>query len=686
MSSFNPELVPDLLAPGGPLQTLMGNFEDRPYQREMALEIARMLDAGGWMAIEAPTGTGKSLAYALPSAVWSGESDRLVVISTYTRALQDQLLQTEAPRLRHLLGDHLRVEVLKGRANYLCRRRYEETCRSTEEGGTRDLLNSIRDWAESTATGDLSECGVHVPRELRFLAMTVTSDPKYCSHSECSPDLGCFYKKAKNQAANAHLLVVNHALLSLHLFEGGLLPPFHGLVVDEAHAFTQCALDQLNQSLGIQVVEDCLDTLQRFRSPLCAREGEGDSRRRALAQSAEQVRRDSAALFQVPMAVSGDETRLWYRSPEELKAAWKGDAEPLAHSLGVLEADAAAFRNFVADALDFDHPERAGSLPFLEKLAEQAAGLRKTLDTVLHPDPNDRSAVHWAQRETDGSTSLWCGPLDLKLESVLEQACDRVVFTSATLAAKQDFSFFAGELGLDGRLVGMAYPSPFDYPSQVRAMGLSKGPDPRDGGWPVQSAEVLHQLMEEVGRNTLALFTSFRDIRQVEEVLKKIGRGSLYTLLAQGRGLGPAQLLERFQQTPKALLLGTSGFWQGIDLPGEALEVLVIMRLPFSPPTEPRMQARSQRLSDEGGNPFSRLQVPEAMLRFKQGFGRLVRRGSDRGVVAVLDPRLMRAGYGTRFRNILPLEMEAVESGQDLIQRASSWWKEAPGSVEEIKQ
>jgi len=253
-----------------------------------------------------------------------------------------------------------------------------------------------------------------------------------------------------------------------------------------------------------------------------------------------------------------------------------------------------------------------------------------------------------------------------------------VVFTSATLAAGNDFSYFARETGLEGDLHCVAYPSPFDFESQALVIGVRRGPDPRERGWAESVATTLHALLVDPGRKTMALFTSYRDLGRVSRALEALhpeGAVPAYLRLAQGDGDTAAQMLERFRREPRALLLGTASFWEGVDLPGDDLEVLVLTRLPFGVPTEPRFRARAERLEEAGGNPFTDLYLPEAVLRFKQGFGRLIRRRSDRGIVAVLDPRLLGKGYGRRFAAALPVAVTEASDPAALARRAATWWR-----------
>ena len=676
---YDAERVPELLGPDGPLRGHVSSFEDRPDQRAMVLEVARTLEVGGRLAVEAPTGIGKSLAYGLPAALWARAGNGPVVVATYTRALQDQLLDTEAPRLRAVVDGDLRVEVLKGRQNYVCLRRLDQAAREHPGAGTQALLGRVRAWAETSDTGDLALSGERDGHDLRFLRLYAVSDPAYCAHRECTPAT-CFFKKARGRAAEADLLVVNHALLAIHLFEGGgILPGYDALVVDEAHAFLQVCLDHLAVTIGPASLHRIAERVPPHR-PDWLRTGEGDTWMRALDASLEHATTVFRGVFGKGNGArpDGDE-RQRYRSAEDLLRICPLPLAPAEEALGRLEADAASIESFLDRSVDTEDPERPGVEAALARFREEVGGARRALDDLLHPDPSDEGRVHWKEWSGDGF-QLSASPLEVgpRLAPALEKGPTRVVFTSATLAAGEDFGYFSRETGLGERLHALALQSPFDYARQTAVFAVGEGPDPRSPLWPVRVAETLHALLTDPRRNTLALFTSYRDVAMVEEALSRLGGGQAYSVTAQRPGTSPADLVDRFRASGPGVLLGTASFWQGIDLPGDALEVLVVTRLPFGVPTDPRLQARSERLEAAGGNPFMDLYVPEAVLRFKQGFGRLIRRASDRGIVAVLDPRLRTKGYGKRFARALPVDVTAVRDGAELAARAAAWWHAGP--------
>jgi ATP-dependent DNA helicase DinG len=677
MVSYNAETIPDLLAPGGILAENVPSFEDRPYQRELALEVARLLEEGGRLAIEAPTGIGKSLGYGVPAAAWSLAGNGPVVIATHTRTLQDQLLRLEAPRLARTVGRPLRVELLKGRTNYLCKRRFETMAAEASGPGTGELLARIRPWTERTAVGDLGELTGLLPGERVFLEARVASDIRFCAHSRCSPETGCFFKRARAQAGEANLLVVNHALLAIHLFGGhDLLAGFEALIVDEAHAFVRVALDHLSVSVGPARVAALAEDLPgRKTASSIFRGGEGASRLAALHRSFARLESETRAYFGAKNGTRPDEDpRQRYGDRDALARLNPLPPDGLRDALGILGADAESLCAFMESRSDDDEDRAQVVRSGLERFRNELFAFRESTEDLLEPERGETDRVCWKEWGGGAGFSLNATPLELgpRLARALREGPEAVVFTSATLAAAQDFSFFAREIGLGGGLPAIAFPSPFDFTEQALFLAVRRGPDPRQSGWAEATAQTLAGLLEAPARKTMALFTSYRDLGRVAEQLR--GTASGFLLLVQEPGSEPSALLEQFRRAEHALLLGTATFWEGVDLPGDDLEVLVLTRLPFGVPTDPRFVARAERLEAEGGNAFTELYVPEAVLRFKQGFGRLIRRRSDRGIVAVLDPRLLGKGYGRRFAAALPLPVTEVPDGPAVARTAAAWW------------
>ncbi|NNF08390.1 MAG: hypothetical protein HKN21_16635, partial [Candidatus Eisenbacteria bacterium] len=538
---------------------------------------------------------------------------------------------------------------------------------------------------DTTETGDFSECGEKDARDLRFLTLRASSDPQFCSHRGCTPDSGCFYKKARKEAADADLLVVNHALLAIELFQDGrLLPSFESLIIDEAHAFLTTSLDHLTLRVGVRRLRGIKERMPGPSAPTFLKEGEGEARWKAVMRAVKGLEACEPYFGAANGKKPGGDPRQTFETAEEIDHLCPAGFRKVVHGLGTLDADIAVLENHMSSHPEADHPHALGFAAGLSRFRDEVVSARQDLDQLLNPDENDRDVVHW--KEWSGEHFDLCrSPLEVgpHLTPALMRGPTRVVFTSATLATGEDFGFFSRETGLGERLHAVAYPSPFAYEEQSAVIALKNGPDPRDSNFPKSTAKVLGDLVHEPNRKTLALFTSYRDLNQTHKALRDHPALQESTILAQGEGQSPAELLERFRDLPHGVLLGTASFWQGIDLPGDALEILVITRLPFGVPTDPRLKARSERVEAAGGNAFMDLYLPEAVLKFKQGFGRLIRRRSDRGVVLVLDPRFLGKGYGRRFAKALPVPVQEALSVDELVEKTRRWW--ATGTLETEK-
>jgi ATP-dependent DNA helicase DinG len=594
------------------------------------------------------------------------------------------------------------VRVLKGRTNYLCRRRYRAALGQASGDAALALLHRIRPWTETTETGDFAELGDLDPRDRHYLHLRAASEPGFCAHSGCQPGDGCFLKKARQQAAAADLLIVNHALLSIHLFgDRELLPAADALIVDEAHGFVRAALDHLTVSVGPGRVASLLESLPGGGGflPDAVRTGEGSTRLAALHRAAGRLEGAGREFFgRKNGAPPEGDPRQRYRDAAEYDALCPLSRDALTETVLGAVADAEALEAWVERFATRDDDVVRGFLGEIRRFREEGTLVARDLEALAEPDP-ERGEVTWKEWG-GGAFSLNRSPLELgpALAPVLARGPSAVVFTSATLAAGNDFTCVARDVGftVEGDLFTIAYPSPFSFPDQAVVLAVRRSPDPRDAGWAATTADTLDRLMRAPGRKTMALFTSYRDLSRVHRILadgpsgngggggngggnaddgNPDHAGGGYDVLAQGGAGEVPRLLEAFRASPRALLLGTSSFWEGIDLPGDDLEILVLTRLPFGVPTDPRFQARAERLEEEGRNPFTDLYLPEAVLRFKQGFGRLIRRRSDRGIVAVLDPRLLNKGYGRRFAAALPLPVTEATDGPDLAARAAAWWE-----------
>ena len=610
--------VAAFFGPGGRLAASFVGYEPRPEQRELAQAVERALATGEHLLAEAGTGVGKSLAYLVPAL----ESGQRVVVSTATKALQEQLLHKDVPIAATALGRELRVAVVKGRNNYLCLKALDGLALlgSALLPRADDALAYERmlPWIQTTQTGDRAELDFE-PSHTLWSELAVGSDR--CAGRRCPHASHCFAEQARDRAQNAELVIANHALTfaDLALRERSedalaVLPDYDALILDEAHRVEEAAASWL----GGRVSQAGIRQLQRDVER-AARESFKPVPSRALAK----VERAAERLL---LAVAPAQGRRRVKEvPEERLAVLVEALHELADALrgGGEDLDALAKRA-LATAAD------AGAC------ADPSAAQDGTLERVVWAEPD---ALAWA-------------PVDVS-EPLRDLLWDRsgptCVLVSATLATTQDFGFVKRRLGLD-HARELSLGSPYDFESQALVYLPERMPDPREpGARDAIADEVLRLCLHSRGR-ALVLTTSWRAL---DELAERVRDRLPFRVLVQGEA-PRERLLEQFRQEVDSVLLATQTFWQGVDIAGEALSLLVIDKLPFAAPGDPLVEARCERISAAGGDWFMEYALPSAVLQLRQGFGRLIRGHSDRGVVAVLDPRLRTKGYGRAFLSSLP--------------------------------
>ncbi|HZQ49495.1 MAG TPA: helicase C-terminal domain-containing protein [Candidatus Dormibacteraeota bacterium] len=690
----DPEEVMSMLAPDGPLAAVLPGYEHREPQMQMLLAVAQIQARGGVLLVEAGTGTGKSLAYLLPSIARAVRSGERVVVSTNTHTLQEQLMQKDLPSLHDWLPWDFRATLLKGRSNYVSLRRWRrylaEPCEDAEE--LRFKLKVLV-WLHGTESGDRSELRLHGHEEV--LWTRIASDPLDCVGVHCTAE-DCYVHRARAEAETADLVVVNHALLLADAeVGGGLLPEYDHLVVDEAHHLEDAATQGLRQEIDGPGVEALLERLALqpagvaepsglFRELRASpRLGSSDHALAGAIPLALNARArvhelfDIASPFVAANLIDGDRREESLRITPALRELeeW-GDvslaAENAATALASLDV---ALRSIVAGARDWlggDEPDQGVRELEVIRGRLQPAGLL-IAEAMVNPDPN---RVYWftlTTRSDPNSSSLLLRSAPIDVGHLLREHVygerRSTVFTSATLAVAGSFDYFRSRVGLGENVEELILASPFDFYNQALVCLPSDFPLPEDVDFDDAVTEVVADVARRAGGRTLVLFTSHRQLRDVHTALKH--RVDLDEILILGQGIDGQrrQLLKSFEESEHPLLLGTSSFWEGIDIPGDQLSCVIVVRLPFAVPSEPVYAARAEQLRDG----FSQLALPQAALRLKQGFGRLIRRSTDRGAVVILDHRILGRDYGRTFLEILPPASRFVGAAAEIGDRVGRW-------------
>ncbi|WP_456446429.1 ATP-dependent DNA helicase [Thiolapillus sp.] len=616
--------VEAVLAPDGLLSQALPGFSWRPQQQEMAEAVASCIELGGRLIAEAGTGTGKTFAYLVP-ALLSGAK---VIISTGTKNLQDQLFIKDLPLLREAMASPASVALLKGRANYLCLHRMEIALQDSR-GHRRDVarhLRQVENWSLSTRSGDIAELS-NLPEDSQVWPL-ITSTGDNCLGSECPSFDKCHLVEARKRAQEADVVVINHHLLCADFSIkdegfGELLPAADAYIIDEAHQLPDVASSFFGISIGTR---QFLDLARDSRAEYVREAGD-------LPKILEQIDHLEKAARDFRLAFGHDGQR----------GAW----EEVAANADVVNA-----MEYLQKELDGLHgllKSIEGRGKGLDSCMNRALALRGDLLQIISPE-NAQEQVRWFEVHSQ-SVRLHSTPLDVAGLFQGQMDCHPAawIFTSATLAVGESFSHFQQQLGLSNAETA-CWESPFDYQEQALWFVPKGLPEPSAPNYTEKVMELALPLLEASQGRAFLLFTSYRALNQAADwLLDRLD----YPLLVQGSA-PKAELLRRFTEQGNAVLLGTSSFWEGVDVRGEALSLVIIDKLPFASPGDPVLKARLDAMRKAGGNPFMEYQVPQAAIALKQGAGRLIRDVTDKGVLVLCDPRLLRKNYGHTFLDAMP--------------------------------
>ncbi|WP_165227790.1 ATP-dependent DNA helicase [Aquisphaera insulae] len=639
-----------ILGPGGAVARRLPSYEAREQQLEMSRAVADAIEAPGHLIVEAGTGVGKSFAYLVPAIMAAVEQEKTIVISTHTIALQEQLLQKDIPFLRAVMPHEFSAVLVKGRANYISLRRMNvATSRMMSAFAKQeeiDQLGDVRLWAMRTPDGTRSDLSF---RPLPAVWDAVQSESGNCLGRECPSNKACFYFAARRRVWSANLLIVNHALfmtdLAIRSENSGfsLLPKYDVAIFDEAHTLEAVA----GEHLGLQVSNIGIDiTLSRLYNERTQKGLVGYHKLQEAKDLVVASRRAADEFF--------EQVAFWFdRQGDSFNGRVRGKLD-LDH--GLMDLLRELGRAIAEGASKVEKPDDRIEL---SAASDRCLGMADQLTTWVQQMAEDH--VYWVESEARQwrRIRLACAPLDVgpALRRMLFSKVPTCVLTSATLCVGTPprFDFLKTRLGVT-KAETLALGSPFDYPTQAAIHLPSNLPDPS-----VQPAEferaaipAIAHYLERTNGKAFVLFTSYKMLEAAARALTPWLAERNIALFAQSDGMPRSKMVEAFKADVNSVIFGADSFWQGVDVPGEALSNVIIVRLPFSVPSHPLLEARLEDIRRRGGNPFVEYQIPEAAIKLKQGFGRLIRTKTDRGIVVILDPRIMTKPYGRTFLGSLP--------------------------------
>ncbi|WP_087971507.1 ATP-dependent DNA helicase DinG [Oceanobacillus rekensis] len=696
------EYLDDIYEENGSMQRQFTKYEKRPGQRDMSETIYDSFQSSNHALIEAETGTGKSLGYLIPAVYEAVKTNQKIIISTYTTQLQSQLLDEEIPSIRKLTDIPFKVALLKGKSHYISLEKFSHELDSNQSDNYDTALTKamLLVWLTETDTGDIDE--IQLPTSGYFFYKKISTDAESNVDPQSQWFSRSFYQKARRKAQKANIIITNHALLCTDMFNDyQFLPKYEKVIIDEAHHFEDTAsrhyglnLDYINMQFMLNQIGHTNDgkmfskvianyKLTEEQIPLEKWDSIFDNMKYEIDDLFQQLYQYVVTKHKANKSLS-DIGRLQYHFQEE-----KEDQTTWATIKEMVSRVTFYMRDLIHIlSLTEQHLSRQETLEKYDKEDLQAMSIifQKFIDglELLFFTEGAVPQIKWIEIDTKGTKNavyLYSEPSDISelLAEEFFQNKKSVIMTSATLTMKNSFDFIQKRLGIKvERLITKQIDSPFSYKEQVQLLIPDDFPDIKYGkmdDFIYATCEAIISLAEITKGRMLVLFTSYDMLKKSYTLLKEIIRDNEFVLIGQGITSGSrSRLKKNFQTFDQAILLGTSSFWEGVDIPGEDLSCLMIVRLPFQPPNHPVFEAKSKILKENGKNGFMELSLPNAVIKFKQGFGRLIRSSSDRGIVFVCDARIIKARYGKYFTESIPNVPVSFDSTRNLMTKAEEWF------------
>ncbi|MFC1651367.1 helicase C-terminal domain-containing protein, partial [Candidatus Latescibacterota bacterium] len=680
------EIISSMLTKNGALSKHHKAYEEREGQISLASNIAKAFNDSEIMLAEAGTGIGKSIAYLIPSILWAENAKQRVVISTNTKNLQEQLFTKDIPLLSKMLDVPFRAVILKGRGNYICRNRMKNIVNSPNRflsKKERSLLLPVASWLTSTLTGDLSETGFFPMLAESGLMEKINSDSSICLGSRCKFRDKCFVNRVRKAAQVSHVIIVNHSLVFSDMVSGGgVLGPYNRIVFDEAHNIEKTAIRFLGVTMNhyrirrilnhlisqnenahglLPTLDDWVDEMTKAWPEFAANKATIGN----AIDSVEHVHSALNTLFENLYSSAraeagknrgGHEGKLRYFSGSSIFSDNFDHIENFKDSLNNIISVINDVLMIVSGASESQLNMKEEMTFEIEDVKNSLQGIVNDLDFLIEAEGVNVFWFEYNDRNSFYSLKINSAPLNVaeKLAYGLYDKMETVIMTSATLTVAGDFSYIESRLGINldsrERTSKFIATSPFDYDTQSAVIVPSFIPSPKEDNFIIETNEVLFSMAKKLKRGMLVLFTSRSHLNQSYMELRDKLTSSGITLLAQGMDGSRTSILKRFQKETGSVLFGTDSFWEGVDVPGDALEIVVIVRLPFAVPSDPVIQAQMEEVEKTGGNAFMDFSVPEAAIKLRQGAGRLIRHRNDKGAVVMLDNRIITTRYGSLFR------------------------------------